>query len=457
MHLRALAGSFLLSTFCVIGVGCAVQREADDEPDEVTETETQAVRPTTLRFDALRRANLEPGGLPLFASNNPETVHTYGILASTVRESTATRSIGARNNWVDTPEGIDATLEGKNTVLQRGCPAGSLKEFGVYAAHILAGATRDGYVSFAVVGDPDRDVELELEGELGWGPWARTRQADFISSQVVRETFFDGAPKKTVRVPKGAFRQISVSRANGGYLDGRMRAKVVGTGCVTPYFVAHASAALTALPSTFATGNIAWPGWYRGGGEGRSAGVYANDRFVGRETFVLTEPSGATGVRLASSEQAARALVRHKDSARIHNGNYGALYDETLEITNGSGPCREVLVEFVSFAATSGGAPVFGAYQGIARRDLPTVYWNGPIAKYLGTTGRRTMDQAILFVDEQTYQSQPATALVPTMRKVLHSVLVNPGRTARLRYEIPVPGLITAPAGIVVTYAPCRS
>lgn len=460
--------------------GCAPE-DATLEPTEESSASVEALsaRASALRVDQLQGVAWSVSGEPLFISNNPETVDTPGILATTKPGLRLGRRAGP-SLWrgaTITDEHSTGLVTSSNAG-QAGCPAGAYREFGVYTAHIATNAMQQGYISFAVEVATNEPVSVQLTGQLKAGRWA-TNDPNFVSAAAMYEHAFTRQSTATVRLERGEFRALSTMQVNererngnwvSRYFDGRMTVKVTG-GCVYPFMIAHSGATLTAVPSTWATGNIAPRGWYQGGGEGRAAGMYAGSRLAASAEVRLTEASSAMGIRLNAAADSIGALVRHADSAPTNFGNYGTVQDVTVAIRNTTSACTVATTEFVPYAATSRtangrmlfGAPTYGwyaeQYARTADRDVPTVFWNGSIRRFVvnsdGSERSTEPLKMVLGLPIPAFRSRPAGLLVREMRQWLHTFRISPGSVARVRYEVPVPGLISAPGTIVVSNEPC--
>jgi hypothetical protein len=348
----------------------------------------------------------------------------------------------------------------------------------VYTAHIATNAMQGGYISFAVEEASGQDVTVEVTGQLKAGRWD-TRNADFVSAQAMYEFAFARPRPTSIRVGRNAFRALSTMQVNerdrngnwvSRYFDGRLHVKVTG-GCVYPYMIAHSAPTLSSAPRTWATGNIAPRGWYQGSGEGRAAGMYEGSTLTASTELRLTSEQGAYGIRLNATAESTRALVRHADSSPINFGNYGTIQDVTIAIRNATSACTVATTEFVPYAATSrveNGRAVFGAptygwyaqqYRDVADRSVPSVFWNGALRRsVISSTGVETTSDPIKMVlglPIPAFRSRPAGAIVTEMRRSLHAFRIGPGNVARVRYEVPIPGLISAPGTIIVSNEPC--
>jgi hypothetical protein len=429
------------STFfgaCAVEVDSGGASPADDNVGTISAGSTAL--PTFKQLQPLNIDESDVGALT-FSSNNPETVTKLGILASTYSGIDAQR--GDTYSYSYTSSAPAATIEGSNQ-FDSSCPDGSVRSISVYIAHIMATKQYVGLGVWSV-----DDASIEVSGDLGFGPWD-TRNPSFVSAKVIKDYYFNNdSTKRTVAAGAGVYTQIDSAGGSGGYIDGRL--SLSSSSCFYVFTVAQSSAKIDTLPEEFAQGNIAWPGWYGGQGAGRNAGVYNGDRRVGSQDFSLPGPDYMRGYRVATIEQSAQAVFRLKDSAEVSFGNYGSLYDQSFNVTNSGKDCMIVQAELVSYAAVKADdSPTYSVYNSLANDQLPSVFWNGPVLTM--STGQPTLDHVVLYAEKN--HSTP-TATVPTVRKVLETVRVEVGATGALRYQIPVPGLISAPAAMVFTSEKC--
>jgi hypothetical protein len=126
------------------------------------------------------------------------------------------------------------------------------------------------------------------------------------------------------------------------------------------------------------------------------------------------------------------AHAHYADSDADTNGNYGVTYRPQFEVRNDTGGCRRVSVRLA-------------AYPGRKRPEefVPTGttrFWDGP-ARFFPNTGG---------AESRFLQTTPAA-----MQMVIATGNVAPGQTIRWGLEIPVPGLISIPAGFLFEQDPC--
>ncbi|MCB9611360.1 MAG: hypothetical protein H6721_09240 [Sandaracinus sp.] len=391
----------------------------------------------------------------LFASNNPEVVHTPGVVASTVGGPGTVRLAPAE--WLDPgyPRNAPAARTEGSTSLDPSCPNGSVRELDVYVAHILASGSGLRGVTVGVVPVEGRTLDVTVEGALEDGPWNRLRYRDFVSARLSRDFFFGSGSSRVVRAVCGSggtcgFTPIQTT-GSSGYIDGRMR--LVSDGCFEVWVTANdASGPPSARPTRWSVGNVAWPGWYGGAGAGRSSGVYDGGVLTARENVRFDGALQSRGFALGLAETAQPARMRLADSSEINFGDYGGLYDVTFDVTNESDACLLVSTELVSYASLQPTErPTFGVFN--ARRgDLPQIYWNSTAERSGGSDGTQRTD-VILHAERDS--SRP-NAIVPSLRNAQHTdERLEAGASRSLRLRVTSPGMITAPLAVVVSSRAC--
>ena len=395
----------------------------------------------------------------VFVSNNPETVVSAGILASTMPIAPgAVRS---------TIEGAPVpTVEG-SAALDASCPNGTVRELDVYIAHI--GADYDFGVG---VVPASGDITVSVEGELASGEWD-TRSPEFVSARVMRDFYSGSPPTRRVSAAcdassgvcrrytevdwaSGAVARASDGRLVGAYVDGRLR--LSSSGCFAIYVLARArgTAAPTRVPSAWASGNTAWPGWYGGRGAGRSAGVYGGGELAASADAPFNAAGQSRGYVVGLETTAQRAVMRLTDSASVNFGDYGGRYDLRFRVRNASRDCLRARSELVSYASVGADQrPTFTVYYPSYSRDpvrFPTVFWNSYLERSGGREGTVSARMALHVPTPMTDRPD----VVPQMRSAQHVEQLGSGESRELRLRVQVPGLITAPLAIVLSTEACR-
>ncbi len=391
---------------------------------------------------------LRASGLPIFASNNPEIVEGDGVLA-TLRDLAGATGTRLTSNYAWGPAPAPRLVGA--TVLDAACARGGVKDIGVYIAHIA----RSGYVALGVVAATD-DIDVDTFGDLEEGPWNQLRSASFVSAAATKKYVFTPEASRSyvrTKVRAGQYVQLAAAPGRGGYLDGRLRIR--GTGCFFPYVVSQREARATALPTRYATGNVAWKNWYcvkgQCSGEGRLAGLYGGETLTGESSVDLRTVGDTKGIILGRASQSMRAKVHMGDSGEVAFGNYGATQAISVRVRNAGTSCLKVRSELVSYVAVPADAqPTYGVYNALS--DVPQIYWNGPIGKSTDKQ-RGALDHAILFVDKD--RNRP-TAIPSTLRKGLHEITLQANASEGTFYRIPVPGMITVPVALTFSAEACR-
>lgn len=461
MSLRVACLGFALATVTAFAAGCShevADHEADVDGQDDALSDVKTSLPTAA---SLAELPVSVSGMPLFASNNPETITGLGILSAIKLPAAlagTSRVDPASYHAAQLPFALEdaptADVVGSQSLDAR-CPNGGVKEMGVYVAHIMA--VKGAYVGFGVVADADATVSVE--GQLASGAWSQLRDPGFVSAASVRNVMLGTPAARSVKIAKGVYTQLSSVQETGGYIDGRLRVRVVsGNGCLFPYTVAQSTPTLSALPNALARGNVAWKGWYGGAGEGRVSGMYAGDTLTGKAPVRLDGVGSSKGVMLATLGQSVAAKVRLGDGSEVDFGNYGALYHATLDVTNGGNACVDAVTELVAYGSVKGNdAPSYGFFRrGIANRTLyiPQVTYNGPFVAEIGSTRVKTPGSAVLY-----FRDVPGAADnlgVASLRQVVARTRLAGGKTESVTVHVPIPGMATAPLGLVVTGVPCR-
>lgn len=403
-----------------------------------------------LRWDQMAALGGDPSGVPLFVSNNPEHVESYGILAGVPYPGL---SLQGAQRKAGAPE-----AQWSRAIIDERCPNGGMREFGVYLAHILPSSLGSGRrLTLAVV--PESDGTVEVRGQMGTTDWSSngvslTTTTHWLGAEVAKSFFFGGEPTQSLHAVAGKLLTID-SEVAKSLVEGRYH--IESDTCLHPFTIAHSAGLGGVLPGHYAKGDVKWPGWSNGQGYGRAAGVYEGDEFVGQQTITIDEIPSVQGVGMLTSSDSMDALANHGDSAKILFGNYGVLYDHTLKIDNHGEQCVEAKVELVSYMdrnATSDRTPTVQFFLDTAGAYTPSMFWNGPVEATADATTKQS--QAILrYAPTSAEQADPTRAMA-SMRHELASVRIEVGGTEDVRVRFPVPGYIVAPVALTVDARPCH-
>ncbi|HEX5753096.1 MAG TPA: hypothetical protein VFZ09_43245 [Archangium sp.] len=448
-----LKGVAVLGALSLVAAGCGAEEPvAGQEALAAQEGALVPVGtgglPTLSQLQPLAQDTAQSGKV-LLSSNNPETITSYGVLFST--QYTPGIKRGDTSNYPYTTNAPAATLVGSKT-LDSTCPAGAVKDIGVYIAHIMGGGVGSGYVSLGVT--PTQNTVIEVVGDLALGAWV-TRDPNFVSNKVTEDYFFNpNLSRRTVSVTANQYNQIDVAGGSAGYIDGRLNLRIATgySGCFYVHTLSQPTAtASTTVPSTWAKGNVAWEGWYNGTGYGRGAGVFSGDKVAGSQSFSLPGPGYVRGYVVASAAQAYGASFYYADSAPVNFGNYGNFYDESFTVTNSGSTCMRVRAEFVSYAGVGATQkPTYSVYN--AMSSVPSVYWNGPL-RFVNTSGVWSpVEDIIVYATQNTTTPD---AIVQTMRHGIELRTVAAGTSTTFRFQLGVPGLISSPGSFVFTSEGC--
>jgi hypothetical protein len=452
-YVRGLLAGGVLS---LIAAGCggpeAVEPAAEPLPEQVSALipDGTGPLPTRSQLQPLNVNAADPGRL-LIASNNPETVTSYGILFSTQADPPTTVRRGDTAAYPYTANAPAASITGSKA-LDSACAPGAVREIGVYIAHILAGSAASGHVALYVT--PTVSTTLDVTGDLASGPFT-TRDPNFVSNKVTQDYFFNfNAPgvKRSLSVTGGRYTLVDVTGGSGGYFDGRLNLRAAA-GCFHVHVVAQSSNTPgTALPSTWARGNVKWPGWDGSSSFGTTTGVYSGDKVSGSQSFSLPGPGFLRGYIVASSAQAQGAVYRYGDSAAINFGNYGNFYDQTFTVTNTGTTCMKARAEFVAYANVGDTQqPTYSVYNALPE-PFPTMYWNAPL-RFLTTSGTWSAVEDVLVYPERNFNTP--SAIPPSIRHGIQELNINAGGSGTFRFQFGVPGLIRAPGAFVFTSVNC--
>lgn len=431
-------------------------------------------------------------GKPLVISNNPESVSREGLLLGS----------DPMNPTVAGTVRRDLTTG----VLDSACPSGSLREFAFYMHHLLARPSGS-----------DRQVErvyvlLEPAGASAtfnaWG--AAISQADYIGNQGSLDpgqspsysvslasltgslpSWFSAASNNNGsrfvnlqnQTINGVFALVNLRGNPGNSLDARIKVRAT-SGCLRVRVVAASAAngsvalANTLSRTQYAWGNIPTTATTVGGapctdansiGWGRPAGFYQFERWAGTAANVdITQATSTTGWKYlaappnqqigsscvmnpttatpSSDSQRSNAIRYYhtntsgasegRDSDPWSTANYGAEYALGFSATNRTGQC-------------------------ITARLQITNYPGGGLCSTAGGTTTRHYDGA--FVVTQNGVQQPLQrafvkcSVTSTPRKptaTIASKVLRPLERVDWSIRTFVPGLISAPAGILLDSEP---
>jgi hypothetical protein len=406
--------------------------------------------PGQLRWDQLAAPTGVAEGLPLFVSNNPEHVESYGVLAGVAYPGLALT--GAQRK----PGAPEA--QWSRGIVDPSCPDGGMREFGIYLAHILPSSLGQGRrLTVAVV--PRADTRVTVRGELGTTDWSSngvtlTTSSGWLSAQVAKSFFFGADNSRTLDGKAGQLLVLDTELAKS-LVEGRLH--VQADACLHPFTIAHSAGLGSVVPGHYAKGDVKWPGWSNGTGFGRAAGIYAGEVVRGQNAVTIGEVPSVQGVGLLTAGDAVRALARHGDSAEILFGNYGVMLDQTLQVENASDACVDAKIEFVSYMdrnSTPGRTPTEQFFRDTEGAYTPSMFWNGPISTVTSASGRVT--QAILnHAPTAAEQGDPHRAL-GSMRHTLAEIRLDAGGSETIAVRFPVPGYIVAPVALTVHAEPCE-
>jgi hypothetical protein len=422
-------------------------------------------------FSTLKPAGHLPDGLPLWVSNNPEHVFSSGLLLDcgpAEVTSAPSRGPGApAPSW----QGDDATI-----AAAQGCSPGGLRTFSVYLAHILAAeipAPRRLVVALVQTDadDPAVPVTAVVRGAVDTSGWSRggapaTRRTDWLGAALARQYFFGDTPTRAVTLGKAAPAvAFEVPAAANALVEGRFDVTVEG-GCAFPRIgVLGGPERTLAAPGTWARGDVKWPGWFEGKGYGRAAGLYAADAVSGEDTVVLAGPGDVQGRSLLTAPQSVRALARPADSAEVLFGNYGVLHHQRFRVSNPTQACLAVDVALAAYTDRGAGhtasghpverAPTYSYLVATQSAPRPTMVWNGPFAATVGASPRALFHPVFWPEATPTDRANPRAAM-QRLHQRLGRLRLEAGAADVVELDLPVPGYITAPLGVLFSPGACN-
>jgi len=419
-------------------------------------------------------------GAPLISSNNPESVSREGLLLST-------------DQITITGNALRRTLN--NTNLGQGCPAGTLREFAFYMHHlnnigngaryyvILEPAAAGTSLTFNAYGaaisqfdtsslDPGRSPSYKVSESLLLG-----RLASGVNTS--GGSVFVNLANQPMNSP---FAIVNLRADSKNSVDARVRVRA--SACVRVRVVAATAAnasiaKATALGRTqFANGNIATqsgPGGApctdsQGIGWGRSAGTYEYERWLGSTNVAITTAASTQGWRFlaappntlsggncvmnpptatpSSDSQRSKALGYYftntsgatslRDSDPWSTSNYGVEYKLGFNIQNQTGRCVIARLQLTNYPG---------------RRLCSAVLPANSISRYYDGAFKVTQNSVPLTGLSRVATKCPANATLPEVSTIASKILkVN--EAVRWDVQTFIPGLISAPAGLLLVSTP---
>ncbi len=366
-----------------------------------------------------------PVGPPLLISNNPEIFTGNGMLGGSVLPSRGGRSLS-------------------------GMP--SLTEFGYYLFHINhAGSQRR--VHLLASTPASRSVRAHVRGALFANAWGLKSSACVHTARAMLGTL---PIDRVVEIRPGSVVSL-------GYIDVNRKECVDGRFFVDadgPVFVrdvaamagSSASVALVAGSNGFAPGEIKSPG---PGAFGRCSGLYAHDGWRGTIAVSVDQLPFNEGFRFDDASQAHPGIAAFGDSDPRSTANYGSIYELAFEIQNASGLDAQISVELASYPGEIGPTDVATFVQRCKSNkpkplDVPTRLWDGPAA--ITIDGKTEIRHLFTRPLDALRRVSPGS-----MRALIASRRVLAGRGMQFRVRIPVPGLISIPAAILIKATGARA
>lgn len=483
--MKHLAYSLPLLT-CLF-IGCAHdgdERFADSSANKAANSESDTFSQphpkslAELSYQALDIFEGEFGGYPLWVSNNPEDVLSYGLLSSTRPPA----SYQPRSEVVDAPSPqLIWYEEGLKVSEAQGCRPGTFRGLNLYLAHILASSHLRGDRRLSIVAEADEALQLSVAGDIGTSNWSdlwgyKTVRSDWLGAQIAKDSLnrlgslgLDFSPLSDELVLESNEYQVLASVQADSLVEGGFTLESQG-GCFALHVIAHQGELdlEKGLPE-YALGDVKWPGWYQGSGYGRAAGLYEGATWLGSEYYSINEPVQAFGWRLFDAKQSPNAFGHHRDSAEVLFGGYGVVYEPRITLNNETDKCLSAHIGFTSYAnlAPRVGKSSLGDKRTPSIGDLkvsepskrPTMIWNGPIQFSQQLRSGNMIDQrveVILKPKIKAHERNQPNQVASGLHTELFKWDMEAGETRAAIFHIPVPGYVVAPAALTVFTTSCQ-
>ena len=455
----------------------SASKAAQTESKDVSQSSPKTLG--ELSYQELGEFEGEFGGYPLWVSNNPEDVLSYGLLSST----RPPRSAHPRSEVAEAP--LPELIwydEGTLASESQGCREGTYRGLNLYLAHILSSSHLRGDRRLSIIAEADESASLSFAGDLGSTSWSdlwgyKTVRSDWLGAQIAKDSLnrlgnlgLDYSPLTGETFMEAGEYQVVASVRADSLVEGGFTLESQG-GCFALHVVAHQGDIdlEQGLPD-YALGDVKWPGWYQGAGYGRAAGLYEGATWAGAAFYSLTGPAQAFGWRLLDAKQSPVALGHHKDSAQVLFGGYGVVYEPRITLSNDTQQCLSAQVGFTSYAnfAPRPGEQSLGQQRTASVRDLeasdpskrPTMIWNGPMQFSQQLRNGQMIDQrveVILKPEIKAHERNQPDQVPNGLHTTFFRWDMLPGETRAALFHIPVPGYIIAPAALTVVTTPCKS
>jgi hypothetical protein len=282
---------------------------------------------------------------------------------------------------------------------------------------------------------------------------------------IAKRSFFGTPPVRTARLAHGRAAQLFEIEAGPEHLvEGRLEIRVEG-GCARPRVGVRGGGGVAPFEAgRWAAGDVKWPGWSQGQGYGRAAGLYRADAVAGEDEVRFEVPGRTEGRALLTAGQSVGSLGRLADSADVLFGNYGVLHRLRFTLSNPTGTCLDVTASLAAYADRGPGftasgrvvprAPTYAYLSATAQAYRPTMIWNGPVAARLAD-GPNRLFHPVLFPEATDRDRTAPTTAMDRLHAQLGTLRLEPGARATADLEIPIPGYITAPLGVLFSPATC--
>jgi hypothetical protein len=445
------------------------------------------------------------GPRPIFNSNNPESFDGWGQLAGTVQPNVTTNATrlragrfinpaelvscaaneagcldglkqnpqvpALRRNWTWTNAGASANDRAYGV---DGCPSGGFKRIAFYAHHIN-GVGQNTKVWVLLSPHPENTAQSSTVTVLGSSSssavtgWQPTNNTAIPMTEELLGGRALSVRQENVRVARGSVHTALVRTLAGRVENGRKygdsfdaRFSIDASECMVIRVVAtpesaDATKAVQYGQQRFATGEIQCPGCRGAAARGTVSGLYGKDHFAWTARVPLTQASGVFGYRFDSIEQApmnigyyasnnatqyiepgsgnASRPTNGKDSDDRSWANYGADYEVGFTFVNQRNTCVALESAFMVYPGTRPPTNVSTLNRGWV--------WAG---------WARSNQHLVQLIVAPNRTSTPLPFECSSNTSCSPRKVIAAGGTADLRLFIPIPALISAPAGLIFKY-----
>jgi hypothetical protein len=421
-------------------------------------------------------------GSPIIISNNPESVNREGLL------------FGTKDMTPLDLNRIQRFLTTQN--IEAGCPAGSLKEFSFYMHHfnqslgdggrfylLLTPASAGTSVSFTSYGVA---ISEDDTGSLAIGRSPSYKVSESLAlgqlapnvATTQGSKFYNGTAQ-TIAADT-TFALINMRASPNKSVDARVRVRA--SACLNVAVVATTAAngavakAAALAKTAYGYGNISTQGSTLGGepcsnasrtGWGRPAGVYRYERWNGTVLAPINQTASTQGWKFlaaptnkidqngrcvpnAGESQRSEAITHYfrntdslskgNDSDRFSTSQYGVEYQMRFTATNNTGRCVVARLQLTAYPGQLQCSTV------VATATSPSRNFDGAV-RIVRDGGAATTKQITV--------KCPASTTIPSVADIATATL---GAGSKVDWDLRahIPGLISAPAGLLLKTEACQ-